>query len=136
MCIRVYTCTLGTTRLYSFRPREHQHERKIDRARYRGSWYYLCDVHGTLLRGGRGRPRVQEDRQRGKFPFFHFQSVELILSRVVTDRGVLITNNSVLIIFMEHVLSNYFNTRKLVGLKLVEFFEEVNKWSFITGDRI
>lgn len=65
-----------------------------------------------------------------------FNRSKLILSRVVTDRGVLITNNSVLIIFMEHVLSNYFNTRKLVRLKLVEFFEEVNKWSFITRDRI
>lgn len=42
------------TRSCSVRPGEHQYEREIDRAWYRGSWYYLRHVHGTVLRGRRG----------------------------------------------------------------------------------
>ena len=52
--------------MINFRPRQHQHEGEIDRSGRGGSGDGLDYIYRTVLRGGRGRGRVQEDRHGGE----------------------------------------------------------------------
>lgn len=48
------------------RSSEHKHEGAAGGARAGGAGHGVAHLHRAVLRGGRGGPRVQEDRPRGR----------------------------------------------------------------------